>query len=83
MSSQELIHSIIQRIATGPDLSKDIDFEEARLGMEAILKGEVDDVRSAIFLIALRMKRETMMKIKAFLQPSRTLQQTKKSMLKT
>ena len=60
MSSQELIHSIIQRIATGPDLSKDIDFEEARLGMEAILKGEVDDVRSAIFLIALRMKRETM-----------------------
>ena len=60
MSSQELIHSIIQRIATGPDLSKDIDLEEARLGMEAILKGEVDDVRSAIFLIALRMKRETM-----------------------
>ena len=25
--------SIIQRIATGPDLSKDIDFDEARLGM--------------------------------------------------
>ena len=60
MSSQELIHSIIQRIATGPDLSKNIDLEEAKLGMEAILKGEVDDVRSAIFLIALRMKRETM-----------------------
>ena len=63
MSSQELIHSIIQRIATGPDLSKDIDFEEARLGMEAILKGEVDDVRSAIFLIAL-------VKLRAALCPS-------------
>lgn len=60
MSSQELIKSIIQRVATGPDLSKDIAFEEARDGMQAILRGEIDDVRSAIFLIALRMKRETM-----------------------
>ncbi len=60
MNSQELMKSIIQRIATGPDLSKNIDFEEARDGMQAILRGEIDDVQSAIFLIALRMKRETM-----------------------
>ncbi|SMN11478.1 Anthranilate phosphoribosyltransferase [uncultured Candidatus Thioglobus sp.] len=60
MNSQNLMHSIIQRVATGPDLSKDIDFEEAKDGMQAILRGEIDDVRSAIFLIALRMKRETM-----------------------
>lgn len=60
MSSQTLMHSIIQRIATGPELSKNIDFEEARDGMQAILRGEIDDVQSAIFLIALRMKRETM-----------------------
>lgn len=60
MNSQALMTSIIQRVATGPDLSKDIDFEEARDGMQAILRGEIDDVRSAIFLIALRMKRETM-----------------------
>ncbi len=52
--------SIIQRIATGPDLSKNIDFEEAKAGMQAILRGEIDEVQSAIFLIALRMKRETM-----------------------
>lgn len=58
--SQQLLKSIIQRVATGPDLSKDIAFEEARDGMQAILRGEIDDVRSAIFLIALRMKRETM-----------------------
>ncbi len=51
--------SIIQRVATGPDLSKDIDFEEAKAGMQAILRGEIDDVQSAIFLIALRMKRES------------------------
>ncbi|CAC9458524.1 Anthranilate phosphoribosyltransferase like (EC 2.4.2.18) [uncultured Gammaproteobacteria bacterium] len=60
MNSQDLMKSIIQRVATGPDLSKDIAFEEARDGMQAILRGEIDDVRSAIFLIALRMKRESM-----------------------
>ncbi len=60
MSSQTLIHSIIQRIATGPELSKNIETEEAEAAMSAILSGEIDEVQSAIFLIALRMKRETM-----------------------
>jgi len=59
MSSQNLIRSIIQRIATGPELSKNIGLEEASTAMSAILDGEIDDVQSAIFLIALRMKRET------------------------
>jgi anthranilate phosphoribosyltransferase len=59
-ASKILMKSIIQRVATGPDLSKNIDFEEAKGGMQAILRGEIDDVQSAIFLIALRMKRETM-----------------------
>lgn len=53
------MRSIIQRIATGPELSKDISFDEARAGMRAILDGQVDPVQAAIFLIALRMKRET------------------------
>ena len=60
MSTQALIHSIIQRIATGPELSKNIELEEASAAMSAILDGEIDDVQSAIFLIALRMKRETL-----------------------
>jgi len=59
MSTQTLIHSIIQRIATGPELSKNIELEEASAAMSAILNGDIDDVQSAIFLIALRMKRET------------------------
>lgn len=54
-----LMRSIIQRIATGPELSKNISLEEARLGMRAILEDQVDSVQTAIFLIALRMKRET------------------------
>lgn len=57
--AQEVMTSIIQRIATGPTLSKDIEFEEARSGMRAILEGHVSQVQAAIFLIALRMKRET------------------------
>lgn len=54
-----LMQSIIGRIATGPDLSKDISRAEARAGMAAILAKQVDPVQAAIFLIALRMKRET------------------------
>ena len=60
MNTQNLIHSIIQRIATGPELSKNIETEEAEKAMSAILNGEIDEVQTAIFLIALRMKRETM-----------------------
>jgi anthranilate phosphoribosyltransferase len=57
--SKLLMRSIIQRIATGPELSKDIAQEEARAGMRAILQGHISPVQTAIFLIALRMKRET------------------------
>jgi anthranilate phosphoribosyltransferase len=54
-----LMHSILKRIATGPELSKDISREEARAGMRLVLEGQVDPVQAGIFLIALRMKRET------------------------
>ena len=54
-----LMRSIIQRIATGPELSKDITRDEARRGMRLVLDGKVDPVQAAVFLIALRMKRET------------------------
>ena len=50
----------IQKIATGPELSKDLSREEARDAMDEILSGTADPVQAAIFLIALRMKRETM-----------------------
>jgi anthranilate phosphoribosyltransferase len=54
-----IMRSIIQRIATGPDMSKNVSLEEARAGMRAILENAVSPVQAAIFLIALRMKRET------------------------
>lgn len=53
------MRSILKRIATGPELSKDISYEEARTGMRYVLDDAVDPVQAGIFLIALRMKRET------------------------
>ncbi|MDD5366455.1 MAG: anthranilate phosphoribosyltransferase [Gallionellaceae bacterium] len=64
---QKVMHSIIQRIATGPELSKSISEDEAAIGMQAILDGVADPVQAAIFFIALRMKRETMDEFKGIL----------------
>lgn len=57
--AENLMRSIIERIATGPEMSKDISEDEAYRGMTAILDQQVGDVQAALFLIALRMKRET------------------------
>ena len=54
------MRSYIQRVATGPEYSKDITFDEARDAMSHILDGGADPVQAGIFLIALRMKRETL-----------------------
>jgi len=58
MDTQNL-KPVLQKIATGPHLSKDLSEQEAYDAMQSILRGEVHDVQSAIFFIALRMKRET------------------------
>ncbi|MGR3984253.1 MAG: anthranilate phosphoribosyltransferase, partial [Gammaproteobacteria bacterium] len=49
----------LQRIATGPELSKPLSREAARDAMEMILERRVSAVQAGIYLIALRMKRET------------------------
>ena len=53
------LRQCIQKVATGPDYSKDLSFEEARDAMRVMLLPETDPVQTAIFFIALRMKRET------------------------
>lgn len=59
IDTQTMMRSVIGRIATGPEYSKDISREEAREAMRAILNNTADPVQSGIFFIALRMKRET------------------------
>lgn len=56
----QLIRSIIQRIAVGPDRGKDISSDEAHRATQALLDDQLDPVQAGIFLIGLRMKRETL-----------------------
>ena len=60
--------SIIQRVATGPELSKSITYDEARAGMRLVWEGLADPVQAAVFLIGLRVKRETDDENKGILQ---------------
>ena len=59
LDPKTLMRSVIGRIATGPEYSKDISAEEARDAMRAILENQADPVQAGIFFIALRMKRES------------------------
>ncbi len=59
VADAELMRSAIQRVATGPELSKNLSAEEARSVMHALLDGSADPVQAGVFLIGLRMKRET------------------------
>lgn len=59
LDPKTLMRSVIARIATGPEYSKDISAEEARDCMRLILDNQADPIQAGIFFIALRMKRET------------------------
>ncbi|MBO68867.1 MAG: anthranilate phosphoribosyltransferase [Acidiferrobacteraceae bacterium] len=59
VSSDVDMYTCLQKIATGPELSKNLSEREAYSAMSLILEERVDEVQAAIFLIALRMKRET------------------------
>lgn len=54
-----LMRTAIGKIATGPEYSRDLDFDTARSAMTLLLRGSVDPAQAAVFLVALRMKRET------------------------
>lgn len=56
---QIIMRQCIQKVATGPEYSKDLDLDDAKAAMQVILDGKADPVQTAIFFIALRMKRET------------------------
>lgn len=66
--SQESIQVAIQKVATGPEYSKNLSYEEAYAAMQYILSEDSDPVQAGVFLIALRMKRETLDEYKGVLQ---------------
>ncbi|GHA05687.1 hypothetical protein GCM10008090_14130 [Arenicella chitinivorans] len=60
LSTDQAIKSAIQEIAVGPDRGRDISAALSQQVMRAILDGEADEVQAAVFLIAMRMKRESL-----------------------
>lgn len=62
------MRSCIQKVATGPEYSKNLSYQEAYAAMEQILAGKAEPVQAAVLLIALRMKRETDDENKGILQ---------------
>ena len=53
------MRAYLQRIATGPELSKDLSYDDTRAALHLILDHKVDPIQAGVFLIALRMKRES------------------------
>lgn len=62
------MRSAIQKVATGPEYSKNLSQDEAYAAMKYILADDSDPVQAAVFFIALRMKRETDDENKGILQ---------------
>ena len=57
--SIDAMREAIQNIAVGPDRGRDIARDHAQQVLSGILAGQLDEVQTAVFLIALRMKRES------------------------
>ena len=49
MTDDEFMRDVLQRIATGPTLSKDLPREDATRAMQIILDGKADEVQAEIF----------------------------------
>ncbi|MBC8284746.1 MAG: hypothetical protein H8E32_13100 [Nitrospinae bacterium] len=59
ISPDHRMQAYLQKIAAGPKLSMDLTEEEAEDALSLILDGKVSQVRMGVFLIAARMKIET------------------------
>ena len=58
--ASERMKSYLEKIAAGPKMSKDLTRDEADDALSLILNDEVSSERAAVFLIAARMKLETL-----------------------
>jgi len=57
--NENLMRDIINKIAVGPTKGKDLTNLEAYRATKALLNDEIDETHAALFLIGLRMKRES------------------------
>jgi anthranilate phosphoribosyltransferase len=56
----ERMKNYLDKIATGPEMGRDLTEQEAEDALAMILAGDVSPVRAGVFLVAGRMKRETL-----------------------
>jgi len=66
--TETLMRDIIAKIAVGPNRGKDITKAEAYEATKALLSGETDETHAALFLIGLRMKRESLLEYAGILK---------------
>ncbi|KMP11366.1 hypothetical protein UZ36_04765 [Candidatus Nitromaritima sp. SCGC AAA799-C22] len=59
-SGNDRMKGYLQKIATGPKMSHDLTTEEAEDALSLILNEEASTVRAGVFLVAARMKLETL-----------------------
>ncbi len=69
--SNNPLQNAIKKVATGPEYSKNLSYDEALESMTYILEGHADPVQTGIFFIGLRMKRETSEENRGILQAIR------------
>ncbi len=55
----EAMRDVLSRVAVGPRGSRDLDRAAAREALRLCLDGEASAIQAAVFLIAMRLKRET------------------------
>ncbi|MBI3357014.1 MAG: anthranilate phosphoribosyltransferase, partial [Nitrospirae bacterium] len=60
------IQDIIAKIAKGPRASKDLTWDESKQAMKALIEGAATPAQIGAFLIAMRLKSESVAELAAF-----------------
>lgn len=66
------MQEFIQKIAKGQKASKDLTWDEAKRAMKALIEGEATPAQAGAFLIAMRLKMESVTELAAFTATARS-----------
>ena len=66
-----LMHDVIAKVARGPKTSKDLTWEEAKQAMRLLIEEKASPAQTGAFLIAMRMKGESVTELAAFTAAAR------------
>src|SRR6185503_18380320 len=65
------MQDILAKIGKGPKASKDLTWEESKQTMRALIEGRVTPVQTGAFLLAMRMKLESVSELAGFTAAAR------------